>query len=100
MKTKRVISFLLTVVMLLTFMVLSASAASVIMPRASCLECGSTEVTYYTSVLYPSTITVSSCSKVSGVHKHSHNLCQNNFICRSCGYTFGGSEFWQEICRG
>jgi len=98
MKSRRVLAMILVLVFVFAFMAMSASA---VMPRATCSACGSGEVTFHTTLVRTvSQETVPNCSRVSGYHIHSHVICQNHHVCRSCGATWAGVEYPSVICRG
>lgn len=96
MKTKRIITLLLAVVMILTFMAINVSAAET---RAYCSECGGNDaVTSYTRETDRYNEYVHGCSKLTSAHTHVHIEYTVYLVCRSCGKTTEGYTYWTSSC--
>ena len=84
---KKIVSLLLVVVLVFTFMAVSVSAATVIQPRGTCPSC-----TY--GYMGEDTVRVTEasygyatgCKNIGTSHAHYRHTFENATICRNCGY--------------
>lgn len=88
-KHKKIISLLLALVMVCSFMAMSASAATTeVQPRGTCPNCinGYVETTKNASSTAYGHYTIPSCSRMSVPHEHYKQRFTIVTTCRNCGY--------------
>ncbi len=100
MKTRKIMSLLLVVAMMLSIFAMTASAATNAL--CTCSHCGAyanhTEVEYphYVMVNYTP---VSGCARMDGFHNHYYSEICTLFTCRACGKLFTvGSGQYTTVC--
>ena len=101
-KHKKIISLLLALVMVCSFMAMSASAAMTeVQPRGTCPNCinGYMENTYkYKSLIKEKYNWSTGCPNMGAGHWHAQHLCNVTTKCRNCGYSSPAGTAPKEYC--
>lgn len=98
-KSKRIISLILALTMMFTFMAMSASAATTeIQPRGACPLCGSADTRSVTYLRSSETYSVSGCSKIATAHSHLVKRYEVVTTCIGCGRTTSSTYTTTTCC--
>lgn len=86
-KTKRIISLILALTMVFTFMAMSASAANTeVQPRGTCPNCINGYIESEVTYLYEVRVNVTQCPLSNIPHTHTKKYYEITARCRNCGY--------------
>ena len=104
-KSKRIISLILALTMVFTFMAMSASAATTeIQPRGTCPQCINGYVTSTIEMVGKYTdykrisVGYNQCSYMTMPHSHYNVKYEVRAICRNCSYNEVTYSYQQEFC--